>query len=271
MNKMADFRVYPLFILAIIISMVSCDSNDDPEPEPDPPTRLGIEIEYGAGVTDSDGNEYLTILIGGQEWMASNLKTTTYRSGEPIEYPGEDGAAWLANVTGAYGWYNNSVSNKPHYGAVYNWYATTHPDRLCPAGWKVPNNTDWSQLEQYLAAAYGLSNEDIVGAMGNRLKSCRQIGSPLGGECATALHPRWASHASHYGFDDFGFSALPIGSRVGENGQFIDNTGLYAHWWSTTAESEERAYVRYITFDSGRFFRGSNSKYVGYAVRCVRE
>lgn len=38
----------------------------------------------GTGVTDVDGNFYETVIIGNQEWMAENLKTSSYSNGESI-------------------------------------------------------------------------------------------------------------------------------------------------------------------------------------------
>jgi len=53
-------------------------------------------------ITDIDGNVYNTVLINGQCWMKESLKTTHYRIGTLIEYPGSDNVAWSNNTTGAY-------------------------------------------------------------------------------------------------------------------------------------------------------------------------
>jgi PKD repeat protein len=63
-------------------------------------------------ITDIDGNIYNTVLIGDQCWMKENLKTTQYRNGTPIEYPGTDNSAWQNNTTGAYAWYDNDINWK---------------------------------------------------------------------------------------------------------------------------------------------------------------
>jgi uncharacterized protein (TIGR02145 family) len=232
------------------------------------PTILDHEIIEGS-VEDIDGNIYRTVFIGSQEWMAENLKTTRYRDGSAIDLPA-DGNSWISNTAGAYGWYRDEESNKDTYGAIYNWYAVTNPSQLCPDGWRVPSDQDWTNLVNFVATVYALSNhKDNIAAIGNRLKSCRQVNSSLGGECETTQFPRWHQHERNYGLDDFGFSALPIGSRSSE-GIYIANPGYYVQYWSTTENTLQEAFVRYITFDSASLFRKPAEKINGYAVRCVR-
>ncbi|MBN1199917.1 MAG: T9SS type A sorting domain-containing protein, partial [Bacteroidales bacterium] len=106
--------------------------------------------------TDGDGNHYPTVTIGTQVWMASNLMTTRYTDGGLIEYPGTDNAAWQNNTTGAYAWYNNMITFKETYGALYNWYAVD-TSILCPAGWHVPSDEEWTLLTDFLG------NTDVAG------------------------------------------------------------------------------------------------------------
>lgn len=99
-------------------------------------------------VIDIDGNSYRTVIIGNQEWMAQNLRTTTYNDGTPI-YNAREFFDWEVCTTGAYVWYNNAISYKDTYGALYNWYAV-ETGRLCPDGWRVPSSEDWEELTDYL-------------------------------------------------------------------------------------------------------------------------
>jgi hypothetical protein len=84
--------------------------------------------------------ETITVLLqlGEQVWMAENLKTTKYRNGTPIEYPGNDNNAWQYNTTGAYAWYDNDISWKDSYGALYNWHAVNNTNGLCPTRLACP-------------------------------------------------------------------------------------------------------------------------------------
>lgn len=80
---------------------------------------------FGNGVTDIDGNSYPTVIIGTQEWMASNLKTTHYSNGDPIDFISDPGT-WANCVNtqiGAWCHVNNNSTNDSNLGLFYNWYA----------------------------------------------------------------------------------------------------------------------------------------------------
>jgi uncharacterized protein (TIGR02145 family) len=253
-----------LFFVLISGSLVftACDNDDDDD---DPP------IEDPGTVTDIDENVYPTIVLGAQEWMAENLKTTRYRDGSPIAYPGNDQSQWRGNLEGAYAWYNDDMLNKDRYGAIYNYHAVANPNGLCPTGWRIPTQADWNQLLNYLGNDHQISNDiDDPTAAGNRLKSCRQQASPLGGDCDTNQHPRWTQDEINlnYGTDDFGFNALPGGGRT-ELGSY-GNLGLYAYWWTTDEDSQTTAIVRHLNFDQSIVFYTTGNKNGGVSVRCIR-
>ena len=229
-------------------------------------------ITPGEGVTDIDGNFYPSVIIGNQEWMAENLKTTRYRNGTPINFPGVDNTAWLNNSNGAYAWYNNDLSWKDLYGGLYNWHAVNNSNGLCPTGWHVPSDSEWTELVNYLVALGFPDEWDNPNGVGNALKSCRQVSSPLGGDCNTSEHPRWNSYSTHaYGIDIFGFSALPGGFRF-DNGTF-SFIGFLGGWWSSTQISPPYShYARYrgITYDNTFVDSYEYAKEFGFSVRCIR-
>jgi uncharacterized protein (TIGR02145 family) len=122
-----------------------------------------------------------TQVIGTQTWSTENLAALTYNDGQPI---GTD----FTGTVGAYTWYNNDYATYNSYGALYNWQAV-NSGKLCPLGWKVPNNTDWETLIQF------------AGDSAKKLKSCRTV--TYG--CPTNVHPRWDAHATQFGTDDYQF------------------------------------------------------------------
>lgn len=210
-------------------------------------------------VTDLDGNIYSTVMIGLQCWMVENLKTTLYQDGSPI--PNVPGNEWSNLSTGAYVWYDNNIANKQTYGALYNWFTVMDPAGLCPTGWHVPSNEDWDALTNYIG---GTSSP-----YGNMLKSCRQLNSPLGGECNTSDHPRWAEHATHYGTDDYGFSALPGGNR-----HFLGNfvtLGYIGGYWSATPSTSNYGWLYGFEYNNGFVDVYAFYKKNGYSVRCVKD
>ena len=149
------------------------------------------------------------------------------------------------------------------WGLLYNWHAI-ETGSLCPAGWHIPGDEDWKELTGYMIKYYAEINSDNVA---NYLKSCRQVDSPLGGNCNSSGHPGWNSHYIHYGTNDFGFSALPGGYRGG-HGDFYGPQGGY--WWSATKYNATSARGRYIHYSSGTVERHHYSKNNGFSVRCIR-
>ncbi len=90
-------------------------------------------------VTDIDGNVYLTIDIGSQEWMMENLRTSAYNDGTPILNMTDD-SGWGQLSSGAWVRITRTCPcTIPTYGQLYNWYADNR--RVCPAGWHVPTLT----------------------------------------------------------------------------------------------------------------------------------
>lgn len=225
-------------------------------------------FQYGSGtpcpgmptVTDIDGNVYNTVLIGSQCWMKENLKTTSYRNGSSIPNV-TNATVWYDLYTGAYVWYDNDITWKDSYGALYNWYAAVDPNGLCPTGWHVPTHEEWTALTDYIG---GTSEPH-----GNELKSCRQVNSPLGGGCYTSEPPRWESNSIHWGTDDYGFSGLPGGYRY-FTGTFYD-VGVSGFWWSSTEFSSYYAWYRFLYYDNGSVSENSQYRQCGYSVRCLRD
>ncbi len=92
---------------------------------------------------------YKTVLINNKVWIAENLRTKKYNDNSNVTNV-TDGAAWAALTTEAYCWYgNNETTNKPLYGALYNWYAVNNGN-LCPTGWHVPTDAEFKALEIFL-------------------------------------------------------------------------------------------------------------------------
>lgn len=237
---------------------------------------LAFTTLYEGTVMDIDGNVYRTVIIGSQEWMAENLRATNYNNGDAI-HTDLNGDEWYYITEGAYAVFDHNLPsaegiNSPEemvaaYGKLYNWYVVDDPRGLCPEGWIVPSDYDWTQLENYVVAQ-GFPNSSVANGAGNALKSCREIGSPFEG-CDTSEHPRWRSFGTQYGFDEFGFSALPGGWRGGDG--TYGSIGISGNWWSATEGGGANARLRRLHDSSGDVYQGGNKKRIGYSIRCIRD
>jgi uncharacterized protein (TIGR02145 family) len=198
-------------------------------------------------VTDIDGNTYNTVQIGTQVWMSENLKTSRYRNGGSIPYV-VGNSDWQALTTGAWSNYNHDDANDPIYGKLYNWY-TTLGDTLCPAGWGVPTDDEWTTLTTYLGG------ESVAGG---KMKS---VGTTYWNDPNTGAT------------NESGFSVLPGGYR-NFDGSFYGIRDA-AFFWSATEYGGSTAWLRGLYYNGSyvsRFYFGSyNSKSSGASVRCLRD
>ncbi len=116
-------------------------------------------------VTDIDGNSYDAVRIGNQVWMAENLKTTRYADGSSIPLGCTSSYTDpVRSLTEPYRYYPNGFSyNVDLYGYLYNWPAVMHGQNssesnpsgvqgICPTGWHVPSNAEWTQLFEYIVS-----------------------------------------------------------------------------------------------------------------------
>ena len=199
-------------------------------------------ITYGS-ITDIDGNTYKTVTIGTQTWMAENLKVTKYNDGIAIPNV-TDNTAWRELTTGALCDYDNTPSNSETYGKLYNWHAV-NTGKLCPTGWHVPSDAEWTELTDYLGGS-----------------------SVAGGKLKETGTTHWASPNTG-ATNETGFTALPGGYR-NLNGSFY-NIGYYGSWWSATEYGATYAWFRYLSNYNSNVSRDYFDKEVGLSVRCVRD
>ena len=201
-------------------------------------------VVYGGGVTDANGNTYQSVIIGTQEWMSENLRTTKYSDGTSIPNV-TDGGEWSDLETGAWSHYENDSSQyEATYGKLYNWYAV-ETGKLCPTGWHVPTDSEWTVLTDYLAA------NGYSGSEGTALKSTSG----------------WNDDGN--GTDDYGWLGLPGGSRYSP-GDF-GGIGDYGDWWSSSQYITGYAWIRYFHPSDDSVYRNYFKKENGESVRCLRD
>lgn len=206
-------------------------------------------------VKDIDGNEYQTVVIGDQEWMTENLKTTRYNDGSPIANV-TDVTEWHNCNTPAYVWYDNDISHKEDYGALYNGYVLDDSDKLCPSGWNVASDDDWKELEMYM----GMTREQADGTVWR--------GTNQGGKLKEAGTEKWAV-LNKGGVNEGGLSIIP-GGRRDSGGRFYDMT-MGSTIWTSTVTSISSACYRHFANTSEMIGRNpQGDKKFGFAVRCIK-
>jgi uncharacterized protein (TIGR02145 family) len=221
----------PALLILGLIGISSCTLN--------PGSRGKLE--------DVDGNRYDWVKIGEQDWMAENLKVTHLKDGTPIPMV-ESYDEWASLDLPAYCWYNNDTLNRDTYGALYNSYVI-ETGKLCPEGWHVPTDEEWSELETY----YGGAN-----ASGGALKTAGTEFWKTPNTGATNLD---------------GFSALPGGYR-NYAGPF-NLVRITGYWWTSSERSwygsEPKLLFRSVTYDGESVVRDIAVKTNGLSVRCVKD
>ena len=214
--------------------------------------------EYGILKDSRDGQEYKTVKIGDQVWMAQNLNYAY--TDVPFDNRGytSDSTSWCLD---------NDPANCAKYGRFYTWTAamdsvgewstngkgcgygktcsvasagsTTLVRGICPEGWHLPREAECKVL--FTATVEGSSMAGLKSATG------------------------WSSSGN--GTDTFGFSALPAGwsyhggySREGDN----------AYFWSSTEYKSNNAYGMGLSYDI-YYVNVELSKDYGFSVRCVKD
>ncbi len=204
---------------------------------------------------DINGNVYRTVRIGNQVWMAENLKVTHYRNGDRIPMVA-DSTAWELLNTGAYCNFNNDINNVSIYGRLYNWYAADDSRGIAPAGWHVPTDEEWKQLEIYL----GMNQTQADGLFWR--------GAGVGSKMKVVGTTYWGIKNLDAN-NESRFSALPGGYRYAW-GRF-NSIGIYAVFWSTTERHSSSAWYRHLHHYSSGVYRHDILKQAGFSIRCVKD
>ncbi len=241
-----NFLKTTVFIASLVLVLGACSKDDD---EPVNPTNnkttavFNPKITYGS-MTDQDGNEYKTVTIGTQTWMAENLRTAKYNDGTAIpNVTGSD--EWKSLTTGAYCNFKNATGSDSiaTYGRLYNWYAV-NTGKLAPKGWHVPTEAELNALITYLGG------ESVAGPKLKETGSTHWVNPNTG---AT---------------NEVGFTALPSGLR--NAGGAYEYIGYYGFWWSATGGSNNSWQLEVGYLYENIFISGSSNK-SGLSVRCIKD
>lgn len=197
-------------------------------------------------ISDIDGNTYKTTTIGTQSWMAENLRVTRYADGTPLQLVNnQDSWNSVSEISKTYCFYNDDPGTAITYGALYKWAAAMNGaaassvtpsgvQGICPDGWHLPSESEWSTLEIFL---------------GGTVSGSKMLATEFGGT------------------NESGFSAILTGRRSTYPYSFID--GSRAYFWTTSLWPVYSAInVRMVM--AGYFSNAFLYRTDGLSVRCVK-
>ena len=189
-------------------------------------------------IADYDGNVYHAIQIGNQIWLQENMKCIHYADGTVV--PGV--AA-----------YNDNEANAAVYGRLYTWDAAMKNSRvpkaqgLAPAGYHIPSDEEWAELENYLGGA---------SIAGSKMKS---IGTTYWNS------PNNATNSS-------GFSVVPGGEY---DAYYQPNVYRllkeYAVFWTSTEVTSTKARERFLVYNNDASAIYDWFKVMKYSIRCIKD
>ena len=217
-----------------------------------------------------EGHHYPTVKIGNQCWFAENLRNENYANGDAIPTNLSE-SQWIATLEGAVAVYgeeyggdsecenllfyeidacNPSVSLE-EWGRLYNAYAVVDLRGLCPSGWHVPSDGEWTAMTDYLGGA---------SVAGKKIKATSG----------------WSVDNST---NSSGFTGLPGGIlAAGSTLEINFGAGTTGFWWSSTPGSAATSGSdnfqlkhRYAYGLMDYLYSSNFSQNRGYSVRCIKD
>ena len=203
------------------------------------------------------GYDYATVLIGEQCWFAENLRSENYRNGDAIPTNLSD-SEWGSVTSGAMAVFGEGSSecfnsspdgnacdeswSLSEYGRLYNWHAVDDSRGLCPSGWHVPTDEEWTVMTDHLGG------ESIAGV---------QMKTTYG----------WFSAGN--GTNTSGFSGLPGGHRFYDG--YFSYAGWEGFWWSSSPYNSSFAWLHSLNGSNVNVFHYISGLPAGYSVRCIKD
>jgi uncharacterized protein (TIGR02145 family) len=92
------------------------------------------------------------VKIGSQVWLKKNLSTSFYSNGDLIPNVTSN-LQWIQLKTGAWRTYDDGPPAWNWLGKLYNYSAIHDPRGICPKGYHVPTDSEWSTLFTYLGGS----------------------------------------------------------------------------------------------------------------------
>jgi uncharacterized protein (TIGR02145 family) len=197
-----------------------------------------------------DHKVYKSTKIGNQIWMAQNINYETEGS-----KCAEDNPAYCEKYGRLYTWYAAMD------GAESSEEAPSGVQGICPSGWHLPSDMEWSILMNYVNPKCKINYLNGL--------FCHDADRLL-----KATDGWYNEYGDGNGTDDYGFSALP-GGHFSKDQPDYSGVGKNGYWWSTTEspQREDRGSVFYrsMSYGQGNTYWGHYMKTYSLSVRCVKD
>ncbi len=216
--------------------------------------------------TEEKIENFKSVIIGKQEWMAENLNVKTFRNGEPIPEASSSEEWEKADKLKHPAWcyYDNDPENGNQYGLLYNIYALYDSRGLAPEGWQIPSMKDYEELIQFCGGkTYA----------GRDLKSRDNwyISETIEGETENSLYYDTIEKIGESGTNKSGFN-LKLGGYLKkifedydiEMSNLADGTALW------TPEFDKNGNPKNLIFDGENEVKYDNTIMFSY-VRCLKK
>ena len=226
---------------------------------------VSLNLSLGNGFTDErDGNSYCTVTIGNQVWMAENLKYM------PVVHSNADESNTESRYY-VYGYSGTNVEeakstyNYNEYGPLYNYIAAL---TVCPSGWHLPSDAEWSELEIYLEN--NGHNFDGYIDNDNDRATHNVIGKAMASQTDWTISdisnsPGWLMEKNN----SSGFNGKPAGWKsINHEFKWINECG---GWWASDLNTNGNAWDRYLYFNRVNCSKSHNNKHIGMSVRCIQD
>ncbi len=204
-----------------------------------------LSFIFTDSVFDIEGNTYTTIELGSQTWMASNLTTSLYNSGDSIEKAASD-SAWTTTTEAAWTFYDNNTINGTTYGKLYNHAVVSSSKNVCPVDWHVPTKEDWEELTK-----------------------CTGGNNTAGAKLKDNGFEAWWVPNEHFSTNESTFSALPGGLRT-ISGDY-QNSIYFGYFWTSSVTEDGKASMVSMSYGSSSVNHFDTDVKNGASIRCIKD
>jgi uncharacterized protein (TIGR02145 family) len=206
------------------------------------------------GSVTYEGKTYNAVIIGIQCWMTENLNVGVgifgsqdqTNNGAIEKYCYGDISANCDVYGGLYQWaevvqYLNGATNSASWNPVPN----GNVQGICPAGWHLPTDAEWTILKTYLGG------ENVAG-----------------GKMKEAGTTHWTTPNTG-ATNSSGFTARPGGTR--NLFGIFSNLYNYGYFWSASELSAPSSKGRTLYYNDANVITNISYKLYGYSARCLRD